>query len=254
VFLLAFVPMVRLAPIWVFTLFVLVLVVIGQWELYRMFLAHGIDVYNRVGILAGTLVAMSFLHPQLITLMLFASIAGLSTWAVIRSMREGPAWAPLAATLLGVVYVSWLLGHALSLRALPYGVEWIFLLVWITWIGESAAYFVGSSIGRIHLSPRISPAKTVEGAVAQLVASPLAGLVAHYWFFPSLPPLHALMIGLLLGIVGQAGDLAESLLKRSTGTKDTGRLIPGHGGLLDRLDSLLFNTPTLFYYARTLSS
>ncbi len=145
-----------------------------------MFLAHGIDVYNRVGILVGILVTMSFLHPQLITLMLFASVAGLSAWAVIRCMRQGPAWAPLAMTLFGVVYVSWLLGHALSLRALPDGVEWIFLLVWITWIGESSAYFVGSSAGRIHLSPRISPAKTVEGAVAQLVVSPLAALAAHH--------------------------------------------------------------------------
>ena len=254
VFLFAFVPMVRFAPVWVFNVFVLLLVLIGQWELYRMFLAHGIEVYNGAGILAGTLVTMSFLHPQLIMLILFLSVAGLFSWAVARSMTRGPAWAPLVVTLFGVIYVSWLLGHALILRSLPHGSEWIFLLVWITWVGESAAYFVGSSVGRIRLSPKISPAKTVEGAVAQLVVSPLAGLLAHYWFFSALPLIHALIVGLLLGFIGQIGDLVESLLKRSMGTKDTGGLIPGHGGLLDRIDSLLFNTPTLFYYARHFSS
>jgi len=203
--------------------------------------------------IAGALVTMSFLFPSLISPVLFVAVAGLCAWAVGQSMRKGPDWGPIAITLFGLVYVSWFFGHAIELRALPNGVEWIFLLAWITWVGESAAYFVGSTMGRIRLSPRISPAKTVEGAVAQLTASVLAGIVAHYWFFPGLPPAHAVMAGLLLGVIGQVGDLVESILKRSARAKDTGGLIPGHGGLLDRLDSLLFNTPTLFYYARLLS-
>lgn len=250
VFLLLFVPMVKFAPVWVFDLFVVLLVAIGQWELYRMFRRQGVSVYSGVGMIAGALITTSFLDPQATSPILFVTLVGVCAWAVARSMREGPAWGPVAVTLFGLVYVSWFLGHAISLRALPNGVEWVFLLVWVTWVGESSAYFVGSTIGRIRLSPLVSPAKTVEGALAQLIASPIAALVAHYWFFQALPALHAVMIGLLLGMIGQVGDLMESVLKRSTQTKDTGGLIPGHGGLLDRLDSLLFNTPALFYYAR----
>jgi phosphatidate cytidylyltransferase len=95
----------------------------------------------------------------------------------------------------------------------------------------------------------LSPRKTVEGALAQLVMSVAAALGARAVFFPALSLASALLVGLLLGVVGQAGDLVESAIKRSVGSKDTGRLIPGHGGVLDRVDSLLVNTPVLFYYA-----
>ena len=107
---------------------------------------------------------------------------------------------------------------------------------------------VGSLIGRHKLAPRISPGKTVEGAVAQLVASLLAALTAGGWLFPALVLRDAIVVGLLLGVLGQVGDLVESALKRSVGTKDTGQVIPGHGGILDRIDGLLFNAPALFYY------
>jgi phosphatidate cytidylyltransferase len=161
----------------------------------------------------------------------------------------GPArWQRVAVTLLGVCYVNWLLGHAISLRALPDGVHWILLLVWVTWIGETAAYAVGSLVGRHKLAPGISPGKTVEGAVAQLAASLLAALTAGGWLFPGLRVWDAVAVGVLLGVLGQVGDLVESALKRSVGTKDTGNVMPGHGGILDRIDGLLFNAPVLFYY------
>jgi phosphatidate cytidylyltransferase len=104
-------------------------------------------------------------------------------------------------------------------------------------------------MGRHKLAPSISPRKTVEGALAQLVMSVLAAVGARATFFPALSLESAVVVGLLLGVVGQAGDLLESAIKRSVGTKDTGRLIPGHGGMLDRMDSLLINTPVLLYYA-----
>jgi phosphatidate cytidylyltransferase len=157
-------------------------------------------------------------------------------------------WQRVAVTLLAVCYVNWLLGHTILLRALPDGLYWILLLVWITWLGETAAYAVGSLIGRHKLAPGISPGKTVEGAVAQLAASLCAALTAGAWLFPGLPLRDAFVIGIMLGVVGQIGDLVESALKRSVGTKDTGQVIPGHGGILDRIDGLLFNAPALFYY------
>ena len=115
--------------------------------------------------------------------------------------------------------------------------------------GETAAYLVGSTAGRHRLAPLVSPKKTVEGAVAQLVVSVLAAVIAHAWFFHALGLARRGGVGLVLGVSGQIGDLVESALKRSVGTKDTGSLIPGHGGMLDRIDGLLFNTPVLFYCA-----
>jgi phosphatidate cytidylyltransferase len=108
---------------------------------------------------------------------------------------------------------------------------------------------VGSSVGRHQLAPVISPRKTIEGAVAQVCVSVVAAVVGQAWFCAALPSEHAVAVGAVLGVVGQVGDLVESALKRSVRTKDTGHLIPGHGGMLDRIDSLLFNTPVLFYYA-----
>jgi phosphatidate cytidylyltransferase len=153
--------------------------------------------------------------------------------------------------------VSGLLGWALPLRAADAGVEWILLLLLVTWTGETAAYLVGRTLGRHRLAPVLSPRKTVEGAAAQIAGSVLAALVAQAWFHPGLAVGEAAALGALLGVVGQVGDLAESALKRSLGAKDAGGLLPGHGGMLDRVDSLLFNTPVLCCYAawgRTLGS
>src|SRR5262249_15288913 len=128
--------------------------------------------------------------------------------------------------------------------------DWVLLLIWVTWLGETAAYLIGSTVGRRLLAPVISPKKTMEGAIAQLLVSIAAALAAQALFFgATLSRRDAGVVGALLGVVGQLGDLAESALKRSAGAKDSGSLMPGHGGMLDRIDSLLFNTPVLFYYA-----
>jgi phosphatidate cytidylyltransferase len=163
-----------------------------------------------------------------------------------RDARAERAWTGLTLTLLGVCYCAWLLGHAIWLRALPDGRALTLLALGVTWCGESAAYFVGRRFGRRRLAPRVSPGKTVEGGVAQVIASVAAALVGAPLVSLALP--EAAAVGILLGIVGQFGDLSESFLKRSAGAKDAGHLIPGHGGLLDRLDSLLFNVPALYYW------
>jgi phosphatidate cytidylyltransferase len=149
-------------------------------------------------------------------------------------------------TLLGVCYCAWLLGHAIWLRALPNGGMLTLFAFGVTWCGESAAYFVGRRFGRRRLAPTLSPGKTVEGGAAQVIASIAAAMVGGR--FAGLAAPEAVTVGVLLGIVGQFGDLSESFLKRSAGAKDAGRVIPGHGGLLDRLDSLLFNVPALYYW------
>jgi phosphatidate cytidylyltransferase len=238
------------APAWAFGAFVVVLGAVGQWEFTRMFVRAGVPAYLWLGLVAGTALTASFALPGATPWALTLVVVALSSAGLCWTREFPPRWEAAALTLLGVCYVNWLLGHAIWLRSLPHGTGWIFLLVWVTWVGESAAYFVGSALGRRRIAPRVSPAKTLEGTLAQLLMSPPAALLGRWWFFPECSLQDALIVGVLLGVVGQVGDLTESWLKRGARTKDTGTLIPGHGGLLDRLDSLLFNTPALFYYAR----
>jgi phosphatidate cytidylyltransferase len=236
------------APDWLFPLFVVVIGAAAHWEFARMFRLAGADTAPWLGTITGLAVTASFLSPRAVPIVLALAV-GVALAAPLAG-RRAPAWTPTALTVLGICYVNWLLGHALWLRALPQGADWMVLLLAVTWSGETAAYAIGSLVGRHKLAPVISPAKTVEGAVAQVVVSVAAALVMSEALFPERPVAVAATAGLLLGVVGQLGDLAESVLKRSLHTKDAGGLIPGHGGVLDRLDSLLFNIPALFYYAR----
>ena len=236
-------------PAWLFGATLVLIGAAGQWEFTGMFERAGIRTSRILGLVGGVAVTASFALPVsprvAFTAVLLVVLA--ATLGRPRDMRI--TWEPVAITVFGICYVNWLLGYGFWLRDLPFGKEWVLLLIAVTWLGESAAYVVGSSVGRHLLAPVISPKKTVEGAVAQFCVSVLAAVVAQAWFFTALPLGHAVAVGALLGVVGQVGDLVESALKRSVGTKDTGHMIPGHGGMLDRIDSLLFNTPVLFYYA-----
>jgi phosphatidate cytidylyltransferase len=244
-----FLAIVMAGPVWLFGATVVLIAAAAQWEFTGMFERAGFRTHRLVGLAGGIVVTASFALPVselgAFTAVLLAILAT-GPW---RSQEPAVAWQPLAITVLGICYVNWLLGHGFWLRDLPLGKQWVLLLVWVTWLGEAAAYLVGSSIGRHQLAPVISPRKTIEGAVAQICVSIGAAVVGQIWFFSALPREHAVAVGALLGVIGQIGDLVESTLKRSVGTKDTGHLIPGHGGMLDRIDSLLFNTPVLFYYA-----
>lgn len=152
--------------------------------------------------------------------------------------------------VLGTVYVGGLLSFASALRALPEGRQLIYFLAFTTWAGDIGAFYIGSQFGQQLLAPRISPKKTVEGALGGMVAAMVVAIAGSPWAWPRLPWAHAAVAGLLLAIVGILGDLCESAVKRGTGVKDTGELIPGHGGILDRLDSLMFTCPVLYALVR----
>ncbi len=161
------------------------------------------------------------------------------------------AFLSVASTLLGAIYIGWAFGyHLILLRDLSgVGRGLIFFLAVVIWLGDIAAYLFGKRFGRHKLRPTISPGKTIEGTIAGLVFGTLGGL--GVWSFVLQDILsfsHALILGILLGIVGQLSDLSESIIKRSADVKDSGDLIPGHGGLLDRCDSLIFSAPVLYYY------
>lgn len=237
------------APGWVFVLFVLAVSGVALWELIRLFEGAGWPSYTRLGIGLGMVVTGSFALPAgTFPPGFFLCFAAAVVLSAPLFTGEKPAVEPAALTLVGLLYVSWFLGHVLALHKRPEGDFLVLFLVAVTWAGETAAYAVGSTIGRHKLAPAVSPRKTVEGAVAQLVASVIAAGAFALWLLPDWSPSRALAAGALLGVVAQCGDLAESVIKRSVGVKDTGGLIPGHGGVLDRIDGLLFSTPALYYY------
>lgn len=154
----------------------------------------------------------------------------------------------MAAMLLGIYLVPWTMGHLLLLRDLrPEGRELTLLLFLTIWLMDTAAYAIGLPFGRHRLAPRVSPMKSVEGAIASVLAATLFCAAASHWI-PSLSWKQGALLGFLISLLGQFGDLAESLVKRSAGEKDSGSLFPGHGGMLDRVDSFLFAAPA-FYYA-----
>ncbi|SNB46391.1 phosphatidate cytidylyltransferase [Geobacter sp. DSM 9736] len=149
----------------------------------------------------------------------------------------------------GFLYVPLLLCHFILLRLLPLGTSWIFLLLVIVMAGDTFAYYVGSSFGRHKLYPAVSPNKSIEGALGGVAGSLTGALICKATFFPELSVAAAVVAAILLGVLGQLGDLFESMLKRSFGVKDSGTIVPGHGGILDRLDSMLFAAPAAYFCA-----
>ena len=150
--------------------------------------------------------------------------------------------------VMGVLYIGLTLSYLLLIRGLPDGALLIFFVVVVTWAGDTGAYLAGKTLGRHALAPVISPKKTYEGLAGGLLLASTLALVARGWFLPAFSLWDCLILGLLLTVAGLIGDLTESAVKRSAGRKDSGSLIPGHGGMLDRLDSLLFTAPAFYYY------
>lgn len=184
------------------------------------------------------------------TLWPMVALVGL-TALVLRDQEFAASVPAAAATLMGATYLGALGGAIAGLRVLaPQGAAAprLLMLFAIVMLADTAAYFTGMSMGRRKLAPGISPGKTVEGVVGGLAGGLLAALLVRWLLLPQMPLWHAAVLGLLVAALGVLGDLLESVLKRWAGVKDSGRLFPGHGGMLDRLDSLLFGAPVLYYY------
>lgn len=230
--------------------FIILLSFLGLTEFYRMALPERRG-EGMAASLAGALLPLALLFHDplrlLFAVMLLVIPSCLLFLFRIRDIRQSAG--ETALFLMGFLYVPLLLGHLVLLRGVQFGVQWIFLLLVIVMAGDTGAYFTGSRFGRRKLYPIVSPNKSVEGALGGLAGSVAGAVIARFTFFPELTLADALVTALLLGLLGQLGDLFESLLKRSFGVKDSGAIIPGHGGILDRLDSVLFAAPAAFYYA-----
>jgi phosphatidate cytidylyltransferase len=242
------------APGWMFNALVIVASAGALWELVRLFEQAGRPVDRGLAIVGGVAVTASFAAARVLdplALPVFTLLMAVVAVLAAPVWRGTPDVARSANTLLAITYIGWLLGFGILLHhTSTLGDELVLYVVGVTWIGETAAYFVGSTMGRHKLAPVISPKKSVEGALAQLAASIATGAAVGAWLLPTCGATVWLGGGALLGVIGQFGDLAESAIKRSAGTKDTGALIPGHGGVLDRIDSLLFNLPAFYYFSR----
>lgn len=188
----------------------------------------------------------SALYTACAVTVLFLAI---SIYSLLSFSEIKAAAAEAALLFFGVMYIPYLLGYLVLLRGQPHGFKWILLIMFIVMSCDSAAYFIGSRFGKRRLYPEVSPKKSVEGSVGGLAGSLLGALAARSLFFAELSVADALLAALLISTLGQVGDLFESLLKRSCGVKDSGAIFPGHGGILDRLDSILFAAPATYYYA-----
>jgi len=164
------------------------------------------------------------------------------------SRRAGHALVNWVWTLAGIIYIGWMLSHFIPLRALDDGREWVLFLLFATFATDTAAFFCGRAWGKRSLAPAISPGKTWEGAIGGFLAAIAASLVLATILGLPIPYWQVTILGILIGIFAQLGDLSESLLKRSAGVKEAGTLIPGHGGILDRLDSIVFTVVVVYYY------
>lgn len=150
--------------------------------------------------------------------------------------------------VFGIMYIPFLMSHFILLRNLEQGVLWVFFVLVMAIVGDITALYVGRYLGKRKLIPLISPGKTIEGTIGLVLGSTLACLVFAYFFFPEISLLKIGVLALSGSIIGQFGDLSESAIKRSFGLKDASSLLPGHGGLLDRMDCLIFIAPFVYYY------
>jgi len=244
-----------------FTVFIAVWALLAAFEFYRLVTTSKVSPLTYFGLVCVLLFIVGrnpdALEPHfdiaLITPLILSAAAVLSfIWLLARRQKEG-AFAGWAWTMAGILYIGWLLSYLVSLRGLEDGRNWIFLALFTTFASDTAAFFIGRALGRHPLAPNISPGKTWEGAVGGVLG---AVLVSLFFVLPtplSLNPYlnwgQAILLGLLVSVFGQIGDLTESLLKRNVGVKDSGTLIPGHGGVLDRVDSIVFAGVVVYYFA-----
>ncbi len=178
---------------------------------------------------------------------LFLSFFLLSLYVLYSYKEAEKSFSLLGRTSFAIIYIGFFTAHLVSLFLLPHGNSWIIILTAVTAGSDSGAYYSGRFFGRHKLCPLISPNKTVEGAVGGILAGVLIAAIMAFFVLPDVNMLLLVPIAVCLGGVGICGDLSESIIKRATATKDSGSILAGHGGILDRMDSLLFASPVLYY-------
>lgn len=240
---------------------------LAMWELFTMTLDDKNDRLAALGFGALTCLAFYWIHPAALpsgrawqTLaaggstfpVLFLGVIAPGLYYLFRFRDMSTVATRYASTVFGIFYAGVLLTCAAALKrdgGGNHGGDWILFVLVVMWLGDTGAYFAGRFLGKHKLYEAVSPKKTVEGALGGLGGAVVGALLAHFFYLRSLPLWPGLGLALVAGALGQAGDLGESLLKRSFGVKDSGGIVPGHGGILDRVDALLVTGSLSYLYA-----
>jgi len=240
------------------TLFIAAAALAGTYEFYRIANFDRREPLLYLGLLWTLALVLTphYRNPDLLPIVVTAAMLVSLICVLLRASRE-KAFHEWAWTIVGALYVGWMLSYWLNLRGLEDGRNWVYLAMLTTFANDTGAFFIGRARGKHKLATAISPAKTWEGAIGGLVSAIIAAIVIamvlklisvelgapfafRYW--------QIIILGFLVGFFAQLGDLVESLLKRKMGVKESGNLLPGHGGVLDRFDSLIFVGAVVYYY------
>ena len=233
-----------------YSMLVVVLASLGLWEYFNL-IGDRVDRRLRnIGIIWGVLLAGGF-HvgsSQVIIAMLALGFISVCLVRLSKVGDLGTVFQEIGYTFLGPLYVGLLLGHLSLIRSTLDGREYTLLLFFTIWMGDIAAFYTGLSIGKHKLYPEISPNKTIEGAIGGTLGCFMVVTAAKVFYMNQLSVVDVAVLSIGIAVMGQLGDLCESMFKRAAGVKDSGNIIPGHGGVLDRFDSVLFAAPFLYYY------
>jgi len=242
--------MIAYGPEAMFTLLIAFATLLGMFEYNLMAFGRGFrwEKVETFAVALLILMATAAGDRVLLAAILSFAVMVILILNLLRIDEEGLDMVRVGKVMVGIMYIPLLMSHFILIRQTSSGVLWIFFILVLAFSGDIAGYYVGSRMGKRKLLPKVSPGKTVEGTVGLVVGSIAGALLFRQFFFPALPAPHAVMLGLVGSIVGQLGDLCESALKRTAGVKDSGVMLPGHGGILDRLDCLMFITPFVYYY------
>lgn len=235
---------------WMLCLLLSVLCLVGMQEFFAMALPERRSELHPFALLGAITVASPLYGDSQLVIMSLAAVFLLAGLHFLFRLRDITTVASqLSLVVTAFIYIPFLIVHLMMIRLLPHGSSWLLLIMLIVMTNDAAAYYIGSAFGKHRLYAAVSPKKSIEGAVGGLAGSLTGALLAKYIFFSQLGYGDVIVTALVIGVIGQLGDLFESLLKRSFGVKDSGSIFPGHGGVLDRMDSILFAAPVTYYYA-----
>jgi phosphatidate cytidylyltransferase len=257
-----------LGPTWLVALLVAATVVISLWEFFAIGEQQGLKSFRWWTLVCGTAVVLSQLSlgglqripisgqdvlfmdlPEMevgLEIVLLVLVLGLGAHVVIGQRALNEALPSLGISAAGFLFVAWPLSYIVRIHAMEGGRVWLLFTLALIWAGDTLAYFAGRAIGRHPMAPQISPKKTWEGAAGNVLGSLMVAAIFSRWLDVGLA--HLVTIALLANVAGQLGDLVESAYKRGAGVKDSGTLLPGHGGVLDRIDALIFAAPAVWVY------
>ncbi len=238
----------------VFAVVVSIVSVVALWEYYKIVLdsasRHRTDPIPLLSYLIGLIIlwAVYVKFSDIVPVLIAFNLVISAMISLLKFADDKNAPWLVAKQLMGLIYIPLFLSYLVLIRNGQDGILWIYFLLIVVFAGDIGALYAGSFLGKHKLCPAVSPGKTIEGSVGGLITNLGAGATFKYLFLPSYSWWMSILFFIVVGVVGQLGDLFESELKRSSGVKDSGGLLPGHGGILDRIDALLFAAPVAWFF------